>query len=96
MTVYLLFAGERYYPSGGVSDLVGVYPSEAATRAALRDPDDGRPDWIQIVRIDATGASVVEGSYTDLASDARHDLTGRTWTLAVASERDQKSNGEAT
>jgi hypothetical protein len=44
---YALFAGENYYPAGGMDDLVGVFESVEAARFAFAQADDC--DWGHIV-----------------------------------------------
>ena len=48
MTQYLLFCGENYYPSGGMDDFRGVFPTLESAQlsfASLRQQDR---DWAQI------------------------------------------------
>ena len=46
-----LFGGSEFYPSGGMNDLMGRYPSiESATAAAVEAERQGRVEWWQIVR----------------------------------------------
>jgi hypothetical protein len=55
--MYFLFAGETYYPRGGMSDLVGTFPTREAARAAAESPvvdKNGyapRYDWWDIVMV---------------------------------------------
>lgn len=65
--MYFLFAGETYYPRGGMDDLVGVFPTieEAVQRGENPEPDyDGyRPtyDWYHIATmVDGKLVVVVE------------------------------------
>ena len=52
--MYFLFAGENFYPCGGMDDLVGSYGSIEEAREAL-DSDPFRSyEWYQI-------ATVVDG-----------------------------------
>ena len=45
-----LFGGLEFYPSGGINDLIGRYPSiESATAAAVEAERQGRVEWWQIV-----------------------------------------------
>lgn len=45
-----LFGGPEYYPSGGMNDLIGRYPSlSSATAAAVEAELQGRVEWWQIV-----------------------------------------------
>ena len=53
--MYLVFAGEIYYPCGGMDDLVGSFDSIEAAREAGK-----RNDWYQIVRIVRDGLELVE------------------------------------
>jgi hypothetical protein len=52
--MYFLFAGETYYPRGGMDDLVGVFPTVEAAVQRGENPEpeeDGyRPtyDWYHI------------------------------------------------
>ena len=59
MTVWhWLFGGEVYYPSGGMNDLIGIYPTLAAAKAAATEAvASERVEWWQIV--DATSGVVV-------------------------------------
>lgn len=48
--MFALFAGYRYYPSGGWNDLVGVYDSlEEAEAAFGRGVEDFVYDWGHVV-----------------------------------------------
>ena len=55
--MYFLFAGENYYPAGGMSDLVGTFDTFEDARAAVESPavdEDGyapRYDWYHIARV---------------------------------------------
>lgn len=51
---FALFAGEDYYPAGGMDDLVGVFdtPSEAQASFYEGDGDTGLYDWAHIVDTD--------------------------------------------
>ena len=58
MKRYLLFAGEAYYPNGGIEDFIGAFDTvqEAEVEAQFRYPSNlyytaGRPkyDWWQVV-----------------------------------------------
>ena len=54
--MYFLFAGESFYPMGGMEDLVGTFPTYQAAREALADlrDEDGDTmyyDWYQIATI---------------------------------------------
>lgn len=55
--MYFVFAGENYYPAGGMSDLVGTVASLDAARALVANPpvdEDGyqaRFDWYQIAQV---------------------------------------------
>jgi len=45
-----LFGGEVYYASGGMNDLLGIYPTlDAAKAAATEAEKQGRVEWWQIV-----------------------------------------------
>lgn len=45
-----LFGGPEHYPSGGMHDLIGRYPSPgSATAAAVEAERQGRVEWWQIV-----------------------------------------------
>lgn len=52
---FLLFAGNNYYPAGGMNDYVGAYES---LLDALRKAASMRADWYQIV--DRESMQVVE------------------------------------
>ncbi|MEY3173568.1 MAG: hypothetical protein ACK528_09740 [Alphaproteobacteria bacterium] len=53
-----LFGGEVYYPSGGMNDLLGIYPTlDAAKAAATEAVQAVGIEWWQIV--DATSGVVV-------------------------------------
>jgi len=54
---YMLFAGPKYYPGGGVYDYVGRYQSVDAAKAAFAALEDCN-DWAQIV--DAETIDLVE------------------------------------
>lgn len=56
--MFLVFAGEDYYPSGGWNDFVGSYPTlHEAKEAAVKQ----RRDWWHIV--DLTVMADVENSF---------------------------------
>lgn len=46
--MYMLFAGDTYYPLGGWEDFKGFYPSVESAKDALLAMDY-KPDWWQIV-----------------------------------------------
>ena len=65
MKNFALFAGDHYYPSGGMRDLVGRFDSveEAVHFLTTHEDDEGYPlqyDWYQIVDL-TTFAVVVDG-----------------------------------
>jgi hypothetical protein len=43
---YLLFAGDDYYPRGGMADLAGDYDTKEQAMDAVRQL---KPEWFQIV-----------------------------------------------
>jgi hypothetical protein len=51
---YALFAGERYYPAGGMDDLIGVFdmPTEAQARFYEGYDESSLYDWGHIVDTD--------------------------------------------
>lgn len=51
MSTYLVFAGENYYPSGGIDDLVGQFPDFAQAVDCLADKIQ-RSDWGHIFCVD--------------------------------------------
>lgn len=62
--MYFLFAGESYYPGGGMEDLVGTFPTLEAAREAFarrldRDGEEAHFDWYQI-------ATIVEGRLVEV------------------------------
>lgn len=46
--MYLLFAFNQWYPSGGVNDFVGAFPSLAAAKDAF----DGKSEFAQIAKVE--------------------------------------------
>lgn len=49
MKKYLLFAGEIYYPMGGVNDFIDSFESlEDAKHAGEREIEDNENDWFHI------------------------------------------------
>ena len=48
MTKYALFAGDHYYPSGGMNDCIGRYE----TIELAREANNGAWDWFQIVDLE--------------------------------------------
>jgi hypothetical protein len=52
MTIYMVFAGDMYYPGGGMRDYRGRFDHE---EAAERHAVGLRLDWWQIVRVDEHG-----------------------------------------
>jgi hypothetical protein len=67
MSRFALFAGDHYYPCGGMEDLVGRYESLEAAREAfasrLMSVTDFGQDWYQIV--DLVSFEVVDRGYGD-------------------------------
>jgi len=57
MARYLLFAGDRYYPAGGMNDLVDSF-SESEVEALLRSIETNamKQDWWHVLDIQ-TGAA---------------------------------------
>ena len=51
MDKFYLFAGEHYYPRGGVEDLIGVFSSAEECRVRAR----AGHDWYHIATFDAEG-----------------------------------------
>jgi hypothetical protein len=56
--MYFLFAGEDFYPDGGMQDFIGTFPTlEAARRSATNPPkdEDGwnlyQVEWYQIAQV---------------------------------------------
>ncbi len=66
--MYFLFAGERYYPAGGMGDFVGVYPTIEAAVAAVPTlvDEDGYEiyaDWYEVATVaGGTLVTVVRGT----------------------------------
>ena len=46
---FLLFAGESYYPQGGLDDLLGSYDTLADAVQALNDRPDGSDEWAEVL-----------------------------------------------
>ena len=66
--MYFLFAGEGFYPRGGVQDLVGTFPTLEAAREAGTNPpkdEDGwnlyQVEWYQIAQLVDGQLVLVEG-----------------------------------
>ena len=58
-----LFGGPEFYPSGGLHDLIGRYPSiESATAAAVEAEQQGRVEWWQIV-VASSGVIVAQSEF---------------------------------
>ena len=58
--MFLLFAGWRHYPSGGIEDFIGEFDSLNATLKHLESVwDEDRYEWSQIV--DKKTMKIVEG-----------------------------------
>ena len=58
-----LFGGWCYYASGGMHDLLGVYPSvDAAKAAAVEAEQQGRVEWWQIV-VASSGVIVAQSEF---------------------------------
>lgn len=61
MNWHWLFGGEQYYACGGMHDLLGVYPSVDAAKAAAVEAEQKWPvEWWQIV--DASSGVIVAQS----------------------------------
>lgn len=66
--MYFLFAGDTFYPAGGMDDLVGTFATLEEARAAVAEPgvdEDGfqiRYDWWQIATVRDGELGVVEAS----------------------------------
>lgn len=57
MRKYLVFGGSTFYPSGGFHDFIGEKSSlESALTLAL----ENQRDWYQIVKIDASGFTIIK------------------------------------
>lgn len=52
MGIYLVFAGDNYYPQGGWHDFIGCYPT---LELAIEVAKAGKSDWWHIV----SGANIV-------------------------------------
>jgi len=62
---YLVFSGISYYPKGGWSDLVGIFPTHQAALEFLAG--DGREhDWYQIIVLNHTEPT--RGEFTPIVS----------------------------
>lgn len=63
--LYLVFAGDKYYPSGGMNDFQGVFPS--VEDALLWLATEGKFDWWQIVEREPWRCvrSGTSGTYTE-------------------------------
>jgi len=48
--IYLVFAGYRYYPEGGIEDLWGIYNSEQVAWEGMQKAKKDH-DWVQVVRV---------------------------------------------
>jgi hypothetical protein len=60
MTYYYLFAGDNYYPCGGMLDYIGKLESkEVAVQKTKENPDF---DWYNIAAIDLDTGELVEVS----------------------------------
>lgn len=66
-TMYFLFAGETYYPCGGMSDLVGTFATLDEALAVAKNPpvdEDGyapRYDWYHIATMVAGQLVIIIG-----------------------------------
>lgn len=71
MKRYLLFGGDRYYPSGGWQDYIGQFDSVVeAMREALREEHSrSKFDWYQVV--DTTTAKIVEDGMSEFGKFLR-------------------------
>ena len=58
-TKYLLFAGSRYYPSGGASDCKGVYDTKEDAIESVAKGLGWGCDWAHIARVDGNKLLVV-------------------------------------
>jgi len=55
-----LFGGQQYYASGGMNDLVGIYPTlDAAKAAAAEAMQSGQIEWWHIVAARSAGVVVL-------------------------------------
>jgi len=70
---YLLFAGDEYYPCGGIDDLVSVIESVSdaeALKAAQANVESRRPEWAHLCRVESGQAvTVCEWSGTGSGRD---------------------------
>lgn len=58
MTKYYLFAGDNYYPMGGLDDLANVYESLKQARK------DGQTyDWYHVVTMDGSKPTIVASKF---------------------------------
>ena len=60
-TVYILFAGDNFYPEGGVNDLRGIYQTEQdAVNAATDWSIDG--SWWHVVKMENGKMVKIDGN----------------------------------
>ena len=72
MNWHWLFGGEQYYACGGMHDLLGVYPSvDAAKAAAVEAEQQGRVEWWQIVDA-AEGVMLAQSEWLPYGADPPH------------------------
>ena len=66
MKRYIVFAGDTYYPCGGIEDYVGAFDSleEAKDKASHDVPYHGVPDWAQVAEV-TDGGLVRRWDWTD-------------------------------
>ena len=78
--MYLLFGGDQYYPSGGVNDFIGAYPTLEEAKVVAdgvfpydeeladpNNPEDFAPlDWWHIATFQDGHFTTVSYSYTSM------------------------------
>lgn len=87
MNYYLLFAGNDYYPTGGMGDFVGVYESPRQCRDAAT-AENTSYDWANFVFVGMGGAPS-EYTHITIESAAQDDEHGvfRLFRRVAAEER---------
>lgn len=62
--LYVVFAGDEYYPSGGIQDWAGSHEVAGDAKAQLLVlRDTGKYQWGHAVRITTTGFEVMDQFY---------------------------------
>lgn len=68
--LYWLFAGDDYYPAGGINDFVGTFDTIEEAKDAFYALE--RHDWGHIVTVKKNGFTIVIETYDEIEGDVNY------------------------